>query len=361
PVVLRGCCDGRSTWIVAINTAPFAVRAQIRLVAEESVAAESPLNTMVPSLRFSRGRQIWEVGLPGNTAETLRLASPDVLVEDYSVVWSDSTDAEFQRRIRRLSERVHRIARPSDEIPLKNPGFRMSENPTELSGWEYLHPVVDGENVGTLRSVQGSDETRWVRLTSVKESQSLLSEPFALPETGRLMVGLRLRAIRETGGPVAIPRIRLGIEATSGADGGSEGDPSPMFRSMATFDQRDYQYEWSWLTVHITDLPSPSSMDGSGNGGESGDGDDGLRMVRLRIDLTGPGTVELREVRLCGRVLTRQEQTALFKQIVPAGVLWSQRRVSDGLAILESGTSRWLERYPDSPRQIASGSRPMSY
>ena len=372
PVVLRGCCDGRSTWIAAINTAPFTVRAQIRLVASESVAVESPLNTIVPSLRFSQGRQIWEITLPGNTAETLRLASPDVLIEDYTVVWSETTDAEFQRQLRQLSVRIHELARPSETISLTNPRFLTSQRSPQLPGWRYL-PAQTDRGTSSLHCVHGPQGEQWLRLTGEETPQTLVSEPFAIPQSGRLMIGLRLRAIRTATDPSAIPQIRLGIEASQSRplenssllgnmdpmdsldhsgntevnDRGSADEAKRPFRSTATFDARDYQYEWNWLVVQITDLPQSMESELP-------------QSVQLRIDLTGPGSVEFDEVLLSGLVLTREEQASLFRQIVPAGALWSQRRVSDCLAILDRGVSPWRPR-SSSSSQMASGSRSNHY
>ena len=395
PVVLRWCSDGRSTWIAAINTAPFVVRTQVRIVASESTSAEMPFSKMSPNLKGVAGRRVWDVTIPAGAVRTLRFGSAEVRIEDYTTAWSTWTDVELQRRVRWLSERVQRLASPPTMAALVNPTFApqagitpQSENIRTVayettdgnpSSVVAVRSVGNGGN-GTVRStvagqrcfpevpgwtiesateaaLNGGDRGEWrvdeddavvLRIASAIGGVTLRSEPISVPETGRLMVAVWLRAVNDrvdagrrrgdrddgdTGaGAIRIPSVRIGIE---------HGESATPQRWMTTFDHRDYGNQWIWLMVHITDLERPMG------GAADTDRNATTPTVRLRIEMAGPGCVELREVQMSDVALTRAEQTMAFKRIVPAGIFWSQRRASDCLAILEGDVARWIDRYPD--------------
>ncbi len=442
PVVLRWCSDGRSTWLVAINTSPFPVQAQVKLVTGRDVTAELLLSETAPQFQWNAGRLVWTVPLPPYMGEVIRFAEAEVPIDDYTVSWSAEVDAEIQRRIQRLGQRITEIANPSEWAFSENPGFERtyanqvsvkpseSTEPSELT--DSFQPILPGWRLRSL-----ANETCWKQIACSTESTSsasatstttsmaslvdtsltdmstmstdtsandataististtltdskthilpmeyekgnqalylanrsgittLLSDSFPLPSTGRLTIRLRLRAVNATA-----PRIRVGIEGMTDVEHSEQANPeetvvsvkdvvpaktsrSPHFHSTVVFDGNDYQTTWNELVVHVTDptgLTLTSSRETSS--GESS----GCTMAWLRIELLDPGAIELDEICMNATALTRQEQTILFKQVAPASVFWSQRRLSDCMAILTGRVPEALENWDGYFERVAAG------
>ncbi|MDD3469702.1 MAG: hypothetical protein PHE53_06945 [Thermoguttaceae bacterium] len=403
PVVLRWCSDGRSTWLIAINTSPFPVQAHVKLVAGQEMTSELLLSETAPQLQWSAGRLIWTVTLPPYMGEVVRFAEAEIPIDDYTVSWSTEIDVEIQRQIQRLGQRITEIANPPEWAFSENPGFNRTYadyEPVErvdstdqeplpaksaelaesfqpiLPGWRLLscasvtswkqvacstsEPTIDISATDSLVTPAALSTATAVLPTEYeRENQSLylanglgtttlLSDPFPLPLTRRLTIHLRLRAANAA----SVPRIRVGLEGQTEWVASSEPPHTPNFRSSVVFDANDYQTTWNDLIIHITD---PTGLTFTSPGESSSREQTAHTMAWLRIELLDPGAVELDEVRMDATALTRQEQTALFKQVAPASVFWSQRRLSDCMAILTGRVPEALENWNGYVERVAAG------
>ena len=397
------------------------------------MTAELLLSETAPQFQWNAGRLVWTVALPPYMGEVLRFAEAEVPIDDYTVSWSAEVDAEIQRRIQRLGQRITEIANPSEWNFSENPGFertyanQVSVKPSESTepseSTDSFQPILPGWR---LRS--RSNETCWKQIACSTESTSstsatttsvapfadtsltetstnnataisttsitstdrktlvlpteyekgnqvlylanrsgtttLLSDSFSLPSTGRLTIRLRLRAVNATA-----PRIRVGVEGMTDVEHSEQASPSetgvsikdavpaktshsPHFHSMVVFDGNDYQTTWNELVVHVTD---PTGLTLTSSRETSSCESSGCTMAWLRIELLDPGAVELDEIRMNATALTRQEQTILFKQVAPASVFWSQRRLSDCMAILTSRVPEALENWDGYFERVAAG------
>lgn len=226
--------------------------------------------------------------------------------------------AELQRRRAALET-------PAPLAVLDNPGFDLPALDGLVPGWE----VVEAAR-GTLRPVSGkpSEGGMGIAFSSVNGLATLRSNPFPAPETGRISVAMWMRA----GSTDLQPPLRIAIE---GVQDGREfyryaavgRGPGAMPLSAA----------WSQFVLQVDDLPTR-----------------GLDALRVRLDLLGPGTVEVDDARVFDLAFDESQRVRLSKILALAEQRWAAGDVGGCLLELDGPWPRFLRsRVAAPPAEVA--------
>lgn len=211
----------------------------------------------------------------------------------------------LQEQVFRLQSLLSQPAVPQAREWLRNPSFDGPDEKPE--GWRWS--VAQGTLVRSLADpsdpsnrcleLQGGNQPVWIR-----------SSQFRVPDTGRLSFSIRLRADR----PWEEISLRLSVESSanrrpwyrygtvSQASGGSN-TPSGVPRSSA---------EWNEYVVHFDDLPADPDA-----------------LLRVGLDLMGPGTVLADDVRLFDDRWSERDIRAITQIVATAGNLLSDPNQAD--------------------------------
>jgi hypothetical protein len=227
------------------------------------------------------------------------------------VYWPPEVEAQLRARIDELKDRAATLAQPPLLDVLGNPGFEIPPTDQEpIPGWVAAN--VAGSSV-ELDAGQRREGLQSVRMVSRGGPVSLVSQPFAPPNTGRLTMAVWIRSTE------AGPRPNLRYVLEGELEGNPAGTPLVRWQTLQVGPQ------WKSFVVEATDLPL-----------------EGLASLRVRFELTGPGEVWLDHVQLCALFFQQAEKNALLKLIAPADLKLERRRVRDCLDLLEGYWPRFL-------------------
>lgn len=223
-----------------------------------------------------------------------------------------------------LQTRRSVLEMPAPLAVLDNPGFDLPELAALIPGWELVEP-----GRGTLRLVPGRPSAAGSGLAFSSEHglATLRSNPFAAPETGRISIAMW---IRDGGG--AAPPLRIAIEGVL-ADrefyrfAAVGRGPGAMPVSGA----------WSQFVLQVDDLPTR-----------------GLESLRVRLDLLGPGAVEIDDVRVFDLAFDEAQRVRLSKLLAMAEQRLAAGDVGGCLVELDGPWPRFLRGHVGSaPAEVA--------
>ena len=172
---------------------------------------------------------------------------------------------------------------------LDNPHFELPELGGMVAGWELLEPQR-----GTLALVAGKPSTgsRGARFASANGLATLRSNPFQPPATGRISIAVWVR----NPGDAPQPPLRIALE-------GVENDRE--YYRFAAVGRGDgampLSTEWSQFVLQVDDLPTQ-----------------GIESLRVRLDLLGPGSVDLDDVRVFDLAFDESQRVQLSKLLAVA-------------------------------------------
>ena len=284
PLVVRARSGEAGTWVSVTNVCGSACRAAIqcdgRPTGVVDVAAKAAL-PLGPSGECQVGLAPWET-------KTL------VVEGDRRVVAARvSFDPEVQQGLERLLAGLHgRRSKLEMAVPmaaLDNPGFELPDLGGVIPGWELLEPQR-----GSLALVAGRPAAgaKGARFSSVNGLATLRSNPFQPPATGRISVAVWMRVAE--GGPQ--PPLRIAIEGVQ--------DDREYYRFAAVGrgdGSMPLSPAWSQFVLQVDDLPTR-----------------GLETLRVRLDLLGPGTVEIDDVRVFDLAFDESQRVQLSRLIAVA-------------------------------------------
>ena len=293
PLVVRSRSDGGLTVVSVANAGPSPCRAVLVLVGTASAVIDAVDRTRLP------------VEPAGGVAVPLRPWEVRTLLLDGGVTVQGAR-AEFDEAVRRsieaqltdLRRRRAVLETPRPLEVLDNPGFELAgpgNAATDTAGRDLAGAIGGWELVeasrGVLSLVAGVNGTagRGLAFSSVNGLSTLRSNPFSSPATGRISVALWLRL--------------------------AEGEPQPPLRLALEGVQDDREYyrfapvgglaggkplttEWSQFVLQIDDLPAH-----------------GLDSLRVRIDLLGPGSVQMDGVRVFDLAFDESQRVQLSRRL----------------------------------------------
>ncbi|MFM7520799.1 MAG: hypothetical protein ACKO9B_10065 [Planctomycetota bacterium] len=267
-----------ATWVSLVNRCGEPCTAQ--LVAAETVpSADEPATGAALA---SDGRSL-AVPLAPWEERSVRFAGPvrfdrvDALLDPVVAGVVDDLVAGLRRRRAVLET-------PFPLPVLDNPAFEQPELGDRVAGWELLEPQR-----GTLRGVApgAGGEGRAAEFATVTGLATLRSNPFPAPATGRISVAVWLRIPTESTQPplrIALEGLEGGREYYRFAPVGMAPGAMPLSRS------------WSQFVLQVDDLPTA-----------------GLESLRVRLDLLGPGAVEIDDVRVFDLAFDESQRVQITK------------------------------------------------
>ena len=244
------------------------------------------------------------------------LVDGEAAVRSVGIAFDKSVEQNVAQRLADLRRRRAFLEMP---IPLKvldNPSFDLPGVGGAVAGWELVEPKRGALTVVPAATVGGS---KAVHFSSINGLATVRSNPFSPPATGRVSIAARFRL--------------------------AEGDPQPPLRIALEGEQNDREYyrfavvggmaggrplgtAWSQCVLQVDDLPT--------NGFES---------LRVRLDLLGPGSVYVADVRVFDLAFDEQQRVQLSKMLALLDSHLVARDIGACVVELESHWPRFLETF----------------
>jgi hypothetical protein len=315
PITVRILETAQETWIYVVNDSPWDVTAVLPIACPPNCRREQVGPEREEMWTPAGGGAEWTVPLKAYDVAALRIFEPAVNVVDPRVELPEVVQSSLDKRIQDLNARMASLQDQSVLRVLRNPSFETGSGPRDMPGWEIGSLTA----LSQIERVQEASHEglRSLKLSSQGPPATVRSAPFDTPRTGRLAL---YAWIRTSAGDHS-PAVRLGLE---GLDGGkayyrfaSIGGPEPAETALSE--------KWKQFAVAFNDLPV-----------------DQLQRVRLRLELMGPGTVWIDDVRLDRLYFDDAERRGLYKIVVSAGYQLKNGQLSDCQRLLEGYWPRFL-------------------
>ena len=318
PVTVRSAVHDQHTYLYIANEAPLAATAKLQLACPNPCTLEelSGLRQVAEPTSGPLGT-VWTVQLEAYDLLAVRFSSPAVKPLGVTVDWPDEVRKTLRARTADLLDRTASLLKPPLLDVLENPGFEQPlKDRGRIPGWAASRR--EGTSV-SLESTLFHGGGKSLRIASSGPVTTLVSEPFAVPATGRLTMSVWLR----TGNPANQPPLQLAVVGRhNGRDLfyfyqlGHGGSPELSQTAIGP--------EWQRVPVLF---PLPLER---------------LTQVQLRFDLLGPGEVWIDDVQLSALEFNEKERMALFKLIAPADMKLQQGQIGNCFDLLEGYWPRFL-------------------
>ncbi len=318
PLVVRYAAVQEYAYIYAVNLSPISLAAVIQLVGPEDAVALDLASGRTIELASQGGMFQWTINIDAYDVAAIKVRGPETRIISAQIRWNESEYEVLAKEIVALSQRLAVLRNPPLWTALQNPSFELSPQEGEaVPGWFLLTPGAKIQ-LDSQISRQGKQS---LRLLSEDGTATLVTHPFPPPETGRLAVRAFIRA------SAPISPVRLVIEGKK-----HEGEVltlGEVLNSRLANQPSMVSSDWQpFGDLEIPNLPA-----------------DQLSVIRLRIDLMGPGELWLDDVQLCQLSFSRTELIELIKLLAPAEASLAQGRIGTCLRVLDSYWARFLQAY----------------
>ncbi len=324
-VVFRYATHRGKTYAYAVNDAPFATTAQVRV----SASANCTLNELSPGSRKSALKSEtdglwWTVTLDPYDLVAVELSEAEATLASPQVSLPKNVEAALSQRIKLLSTRAVALRSPPPLNVLTNAGFQSKASEAEpVPGWTVSKrpgvSIVTDTSQGHTTSDDAAGHS--ARISSDGPIACLVSQPFNPPKSGRITMSVWLR----TSDAARQPNLRLAVEGKlTGRDYyrfAAIGQPPSAGGQMGS----PIGATWGQYIVQFDDLPL-----------------EGLSQMRVRIDLMGAGQVWADDVQLFDLAFNETELRALYKIITLADVNLRNGQVGDCMKLLDGYWPRFL-------------------
>ena len=291
PLVVRSRRDAGATLTSVTNAGAVPCRAVLSLAGSPSAVVDAVDRSRLP-LEPGGGAAVplgpWEV-------RTLVLDG-GVAVQGARVEFDDDVRRSIESRLADLRRRRAVLEMPRPLEVLDNPGFEFDgagaadaggrDAGSAVAGWELVEA-----SRGTLRLVPGVNGSagRGLAFSSLNGLSTLRSNPFSPPATGRISVAAWLRIA--PGDPQ--PPLRIAIEGVQ--------DDREYYRFAPVgglTGGKPLTAEWSQFVLQIDDVPVR-----------------GLESLRVRLDLLGPGSVQIDGMRVFDLAFDESQRADLSRRL----------------------------------------------
>ncbi len=331
PVVFRYAHHEGQTYAYAVNNAPFAVEARVRIDSPagcrlDELTGRRPTS---PLRQDGRGMFLWKVQLEPYDLVAVRLTAPNARLIGPEAVIPVPVRLALEQRIRNLGQRAAVLNGAGPSPLVENPGFEESStNPDDIPGWAVTRNRL-GVDV-RLDTSNAREGKQCVRMQSEGPIGVLVSRPFPVPTTGRLTLAVWLRVADAA----QQPPLRLALEGEFGripyrfaSVGASLGETHPTVPVNS---------KWGQFVFHVADLPL-----------EAG------RQMSIRFDLMGGGEVFIDDVEVYDLSFNRNEMVELSKHISLMDVKLQNGQLADCLGLLGGYWPRFLEEHVPLPAGVS--------
>jgi hypothetical protein len=234
PLVVRVSSDQNETYVYAVNTSPWIAQANIQWAApKDCVVIRLGANDVAVGELF--GQTDVDLSVEPYGLVAFKFGSPDVKMLRCRTQLPSNTAKQLKIQLDEIVSRVNQIGqhRLHTEL-LRDPGFETPITNDSSSSWTFRRSP-DGL-VAIDRDVRASGNSS-LRLQAKTGPVSVTSHEFIVPETGRLVLSMKVRSSRPSSSPV---QIHL-----------QSSDPGYEKR----FRLKNLTTEFQQVRIPITDLP----------------------------------------------------------------------------------------------------------
>ncbi|MGC3965803.1 MAG: hypothetical protein QM775_00060 [Pirellulales bacterium] len=318
-VAVRTLARHDSTYLYVTNDAPWPVTITLDIEAPVDCAwrgfahsAEQAgwLDASQGGASPKPGVRRWQARLePYDVVGGSFLASHVVVLEPHVNIAPEVTE-QLAARVRKLWSGLTALQRTSHDVPLADAGF---ESDAAVEAWRLV-----GEH-GRFQVVRDKPHAGngAGRLIADEAGATLAAEPARIDAVGRMALSAWLRVPQGSVAPV-----RLVLEGTP------TSDDSAGFYRFATIEGSEaapLDGQWRQFVFQVHDLPTRQ-----------------CDRLRVRIELTGPGTLDVDDVRLVDLDFTEAERLQLSKLITLAELKLERGELGECNRLLEGPWARFL-------------------
>ncbi len=308
PVVVRTLTHEGRTYIYLVNDSPWPAGITMQMDMPSVCNMEKlGASSGVGPLKRSPSGTTWQVSLKPFDLAAARFSSDQARILTAVVSLPPSVRESLERRIEDLVTRVRALGNPL----LENPSFESPVANQQIAGWAARVP--DGGRIA-LDSRFKNSGSRSVLMSTNGPPVSISSAPFLPPQTGRLTVGVSLRAADVD----RLPSLRIGVDGESDQGGFHPHGVIDRVGASAA-----HPGDWVRYTFPIENLPT-----------------EGLANLRVRFELLGAGEVWIDDVQV--QAFNRDELIELSKINTMASLHLDKRQYADCQRLLDSYWPRFL-------------------
>ena len=351
--------DGMLMYIV--NDAPFSVEADFVFTAEpESRITELTGHRMIRHLAGTPthqgtptpSRHTWRASLLPYDLLAIQISDANANIESVAVHRPPAVDVALRQRKEELAHRVHAaqggvqftgLVNADFESPVFDMHFRnsygnrttqtpilLSETEVIIPGWQRYGNSLTAQ---VDRTVVGKGECSVKITNNSPELGTFLSEPFALPTTGRLDVAMLV------GVPADVPSLPISVVLSANHQGQTFYRSASVGETMMPPPANVApQNGVRWQPVRVSfRLPL-----------------DSLEEVRIGVQSSGSGTVWIDDFALYHVSFSPKEVAELLKQLPVAEQRYSSGRVSELMLLLEGYWTQFLFEHVPTPLPVVA-------
>jgi hypothetical protein len=336
PLVVRVRTGESGTWVSLVNVCGTACQAVLECDAVPSGVYDAVTKDALPvgpTGEVMAGLGAWEM-------KTI-VVEGECKVVAARVVFEPGVRDRLKDRLAELHRRRAALEMPAPLAVLDNPTFDLPELGGMVPGWELLEP-----RRGTFGPVAGKPSAggKGAVFASANGLATLRSNPFPPPATGRISIAMWVRIAE--GSPQ--PPLRIAIEGVR--DDREYYRFAPVGRGAGAM---PLTATWAQFVLQVDDLPTR-----------------GIESLRVRLDLLGPGSVEIDDVRVFDLAFEESQRVQLSRLLAVADERFVAGDIGGCLVDVESHWPRFLEDFvapamPDAPASTdpatasaAGGSKP---
>jgi len=311
PLVVRMRTGESGTWVSVVNVCGTACQAVLACDAAPSGAHDAVTKDALPV--GAAGEVL--VGLGPWEMKTI-VVEGERTVTAARVMFEPGVQERLKERLAELHRRRTALEMPAPLAVLDNPSFDLPELGGLVPGWELLEP-----RRGTFSPVAGkpSAGSKAAMFASANGLATLRSNPFPPPATGRISIAMWVR----TADGSQQPPLRIAIEGVQ--DDREYYRFAPVGRGAGAMPLTS---AWSQFVLQIDDLPTR-----------------GIESLRVRLDLLGPGSVEIDDVRVFDLAFEESQRVQLSRLLAVADERFAAGDIGGCLVDVDGHWPRFLERF----------------
>lgn len=320
PLVVRYANTEQGTFVYLLNGAPYHLSSRITLSAKPGTQMkELPTSRTISPAHVVENRMLWDVSLKPYDLVAMQLNDPHASPLRVDVQRPGEICGHKGKYARGIDAIIRAIHTPVAWKGLENSEFEnTTANSRNIPGWKKIGDETFSVSLDEKNKHWGRTS---LKMSSPGMSGGILSNSFDPPQTGRLFISLWVGYPKEKG------RIPLRLALT-----GTYRDSGEVFLRTASLENLDHpdihsseEVSWREIKVPFTSLPLT-----------------GLDQLRIRLDLSGEGTVWIDDIRMEHIAFKESERVQLMKTISVAGFRWSEGRYSELQTLLEGFWPRVL-------------------
>ncbi len=309
PLQIRQLIKDDRTYVYVVNDSPWSVTAKIRFDIAPGVRFEPVSDRVLEEIEYSQGHATWSLELRPYDLVAIQ-AGGVARVRNAELRVPPEVRPAMRDRIKSLGRRAARLRAPPSLDLLTNADFEALPGPGgKIPGWstEWMSGIsLQQEDVFEGQSA--------LRVRAANTARVLFSEPIVPPESGRMSIAIRAKAVD----PQRPPQVRFVLRAND-----TTYYPWPAIGADPS--ESELNAEWKEFVFRVNRLPRIGSN------------------LRIGIEVGGNGEVLIDDVRVYDILaLDDSEQKVLARLLYQADYQLRKSHLSDCLHSLSGYWPRYL-------------------